>query len=263
MKNIFLKLILVIIISFLGIGNVFAISSVKISSKETKYQVPILVYHSFGPSLSQKESKTKMHYRVTEKMFEEQMKYLSSNGYHPISFSSYVNSLKNNTKLPEKAVVLAFDDGWKTQYQYAVPLLEKYKFTATLFIITDYVNNNYKAYMSWADLKDLVVHDFDIESHTKTHSILSKLDAKQLADELTGSKKILEDKLGIKITTLAYPNYIQNKTVREAVKSAGYLGARAGWSRFKNSIDYIYELTSQEVVNNPNPFSTKRLPDLP
>ena len=69
--------------------------------------------------------------------------------------------------------------------------------------------------------------------------------------------------MGIKITTLAYPNYIQNKTVREAVKSAGYLGARAGWSRFKNSIDYIYELTSQEVVNNPNPFSTKRLPDLP
>jgi len=192
-----------------------------------------------------------------------QMKYLSDNGYHPISFSDYVNSLKNNTKLPDKAIVLTFDDGWKTQYQYAVPILEKYKFPATFFIVTNYVDGNYPAYMSWDNLKDLVKNNFDIESHTKSHSILTKLNSKKLADELGGSKKTLEDKLGIKVTTLAYPNYMQNKTVQDALKSAGYLGARAGWMPFKNSINYIYELKSQEVVNNPNPFSSKRLPDLP
>jgi len=117
--------------------------------------------------------------------------------------------------------------------------------------------------MSWDNLKDLVARGFDIESHTKTHPILTRVNAKRLSDELAGSKKILEDKLGIKITTLAFPNYLQNKTVREAVKSAGYLGARAGWGLFKNSIDRIYELKSEEAVNNPNPFSSKRLPDLP
>ena len=247
---------------FLGAGNVCAITK-KPLPKKVEYQVPVLVYHSFGPAVSNKESKTATHYRVTEKMFEEQMKYLQANGYHPISFASYVESLKNSTKLPDKAIVLSFDDGWKTQYQYAVPILEKYKFTATFFIISNYTNNNYKAYMSWDNLKDLVKNGFDIESHTKTHPILTKLDSKKLSDELVGSKKILEDKLGIKVSALAYPNYMENIKVRDAVKSAGYLGARAGWGSFINSIDYIYELKSQEAVNNGNPFSSNRLPDLP
>ena len=77
---------------------------------------------------------------------------------------------------------------------------------------------------------------------------------------MIGSKKTLEDKLGIKVTTLAYPNYMQNDIVRSAVKQAGYEGARAGWAKFKNSALYIYQLKSQEVVNNPNPFSEIRLP---
>ena len=262
MKNIFVKLFLIIFVTFLGVGNVFAITKTTLP-KKVVYQVPVLVYHSFGPATLNKESKMTTHYRVTEKMFEEQMKYLSTNGYHPISFASYVESLKKNTKLPDKAIVLSFDDGWKTQYQYAVPILEKYKFAATFFIVTNYTNNNYKAYMTWDNLKDLVKNGFDIESHTKTHPILTKLDLKKLSDELVGSKKILEDKLGISVTALAYPNYMENSTVRDAGKSAGYLGARAGWGSFINSVDHIYELKSQEAVNNGNPFSSKRLPDLP
>ena len=75
--------------------------------------------------------------------------------------------------------------------------------------------------------------------------------------------KILEDKLGIVVKTIAYPNYMQNETVRSAVKNAGYIGARAGWGNFSNSISHVFELKSQEVVSNTNPFSSKRLPDLP
>lgn len=261
MKNI-IKFILIIFVFIAGSFPVFALSSFPTSKKNTIYQVPILVYHSFGPTLTKKESNLQTHYRVTTEKFENQMKYLSDNGHHPISLAAYVDSLKNNTKLPYKAVVLSFDDGWKTQYKYAVPILKKYKFTATFFIITDYIDHNYKAYMSWDDLKDLVENNFDIESHTKTHPILIKLDAKHLADELVGSKKKLEDKLGIKVTALAFPGYMQNKTVRDVVKNAGYHSARAGWASFKNSNDHIYELKSQEAVNNPNPFSAKRLPDM-
>ena len=262
MKNIFLKFILAVTL-LVGAGNAFAVSPqiLVLAPKKTTYQVPVLVYHSFGPALSKKETVMQTHYRVTAEMFEKQMKYLQDNGYHPVSFSAYVNSLINKAKLPEKAVVLSFDDGWKTQYKYAVPILEKYNFTGTFFIVSSYVG--YGSYMNWTDLKDLVAHNFDIESHTKTHQLLTKIDPKKLPDELSTSKKILEDKLGIKVTTLAYPNYAQNEAVRQAVKSAGYLGARAGWAKFNNSIDYIYQLKSQEVVNNPNPFAEKRLPDLP
>jgi len=252
MKNILLKIFIVIL--FLApVAKVLAVSV---------YEVPILVYHSIGPMHGKKESAMQAHYRVTTENFEKQMKYLSDNGYHPVSFATYVKSLNNYViKLPEKAVVLTFDDGWKSQYQYAVPILEKYKFTATFFIISSYAN--YGAYMNWADLKDLVAHNFDIESHTKTHTILTKLDSKKLTVELVDSKKTLEDKLGIKVRTIAYPNYAQNQAVRDATRLAGYEGARAGWVKFKNSLDHIYELKSQEVVSNPNPFLDKRLPDLP
>ncbi|MES2023746.1 MAG: polysaccharide deacetylase family protein [Patescibacteria group bacterium] len=198
------------------------------------------------------------HYRVTASAFENQMKYLSENNYHPISFADYVKSLKNNTVLPEKAVILTFDDGWKTQYTYAVPVLEKYHFTATFFIVTKTIGG---AFMNWDNLKDLVAKGFDIESHTQTHPFLTKVSSDKLKDEVTLSKKTLEEKLGIKVTTIAYPNYLQNQTVRDAVKTAGYDGARGGWAKFKNSTEHIYELTSQEAVNNPNPFLSKRLPD--
>ena len=252
MKNIFLKFIFTIIL-LAGATRVFAF-----------YQIPILVYHSIGSASSKKETVSQAHYRVTTETFEKQMKYLSDNGYHPISFATYVDSFRNYViKLPTKAVVLTFDDGWKTQYKYAVPILEKYNFTATFFIVTNYVNDKYAAYMNWNDLKDLIAHRFDIESHTKTHQILTRIDSGQLAIELSESKKMLESKLGIRVNSLAYPNYMQNAVVREAVKSAGYAGARAGWAKFNNTVDHIYELKSQEVVNNPNPFSEKRLPDLP
>ncbi len=222
--------------------------------------VPILVYHSFGPVPLKKENAMQLHYRVTAPVFEAQMKYLTDNKYNPISFSEYVNSLKNKVKLKDKSVVLTFDDGWESQYKYAVPILEKYKFPATFFIITNYTT---RPYMSWDELKDLVKNGFDIGSHTENHPPLTKRKEDQLKNEILGSKKALEDKLGITVTTLAYPYYLENKNVRDVVQKSGYLGARAGWAKYKNSLDVIYELKSQEVVNNPNPFLEKRLPDLP
>ncbi len=250
MKTTCLKIILLVIaLFFLG----------KLTNISASSEVPILVYHSFGFAKNTKETAVQIHYRVTPDMFEKQMKYLLNNDYHPIAFNVYVDSLKNNTELPSKAVVLSFDDGWKTQYTYAVPILEKYNFTATFFIVTSYVGG--RSYMNWNELKDLVAHNFDIGSHTKTHAMLTKIDSKRLANELKKSKKILEEKLNIKITTLAYPYYAQNIVVRDAVKSALYNGARGGWVKFRNSLDHIYELKAQEVVNNPNPFLNKRLPD--
>ncbi len=258
MKKI-LKLFIIVGGLFFGISTFAASPQILVlAPKRPNYEVPVLVYHSFGPAQSKKETMMQKHYRVTTEIFEKQMKYLSDNGYHPVSFSTYVNSLINYTKLPDKTIVITFDDGWKTQYKYAVPILEKYNFTATFFIISGYVN--YGAYMNFDNLKDLVAHNFEIGSHTKSHVILTKVDQTKLNDELIGSKKTLEDKLGIKVTTLAYPNYMQNDIVRSAVKQAGYEGARAGWAKFKNSALYIYQLKSQEVVNNPNPFSEIRLP---
>jgi len=254
----FFKSIL-IIICVLVTSKVSAFSNTPIAKK---YEVPILVYHSIGPVPKIKESKMQTHYRVTTENFEKQMQFLKDNGYQPITFKKLVNSFNNYVmKLPEKSVVITFDDGWKNQYDNARPILEKYNFSATFFITTGYVN--YKAYMNWDDLKYLSNHNFEIASHTKSHQVSTKIHFDKLQSELAESKKILENKLGIKISTLAYPNYAENEVVHQVVKTAGYFGARGGWANFKNGKDHIYELKSQEVVNNPDPFSEKRLPDLP
>lgn len=261
---------LAIAVLALGIPKTFAISPNSVMTADTpktavtsSYQVPILVYHSIGSTTNKKETSSQQHYRITTANFEAQMKYLSINGYHPVSFAAYLDSLQNGTKLPDKAVVLTFDDGWKTQYIHAVPVLEKYKFTATFFIVTSYPDKGYTGYMSWADLKYLVDSGFDIESHTVSHAVLTKVDAITLASELSDSKKTLENKLGIKVTAIAYPTYMENAAVRAAAAQAGYTGGRAGWGKYINSIARIYELKSQEALNNPNPFSLTRLPDLP
>lgn len=222
--------------------------------------VPILVYHSFGPQVLKKEDKMQLHYLVTTGAFDSQMKYLADNHYTPITFNAYVDYLKNGTPIPNKSVVLTFDDGWKSQYQYALPILQKYHFTGTFFIISGYPG--YGAYMTWDQVLGLDHAGMEIASHTVHHINLAK--AKTLAQvisEVTDSKKTLEGKLGHPITTLAYPEYGQNAAAQKAVSDAGYIGARAGWAKFKNSATHIFELTSQEVVNNPNPFSTTRLPD--
>ncbi len=221
--------------------------------------VPILVYHSFGPQVLKKEDKMQLHYRVTTGAFDAQMKYLADNHYTPITFNAYVDYLKNGTPIPEKAIVLTFDDGWKTQYTYALPILQKYHFTGTFFIISSYPG--YGAYMSWDQIIAIDHDGMEIGSHTVHHLNLTKVTPSQVISEVVDSKKTLESRLSHVVTTFAYPEYGQNIAAQKALADAGYVGARAGWAKFKNSALHIFELTSQEVVNNPNPFLTVRLPD--
>ena len=217
-------------------------------------QVPILVYHSFGPKVSKKENKTQRHYRIDEANFEAQMKYLKDAGYTPITFKALVAYYLSGTTIPDKAIVLTFDDGWYTQYKYAVPILEKYKFTATFFIISNYLQ---KPYMSATDIQTLNKAGFEIASHSAHHPMLTKLTGTKAHDEIFNSKKKLEEVIGHTIATFAYPDYATNKDIQKIVAAAGYSAGRAGWIHGKNGKGNIFALKSQEAVNNPNPFSSK------
>ncbi len=198
-----------------------------------------------------------LKYRVTSEAFDAQMKYLVDNGYHTTTLANLIENQINGKAIPDKAIVLTFDDGWKSQYEFAVPILEKYNLTGTFFIITG--STGTKSYMSVDELKDLNAKGFEIASHTISHPKLPTLDDTKLINEIQGSKKTLEDKLGITIKTLAYPYYAYDPRVMKAVQDAGYLGARAGWGKFSNDPAHLFELKSQESVNNPDPFAEKRI----
>jgi len=117
---------------------------------------------------------------------------------HELHAQSDSNSVTN-----DKVVILNFDDGRKTQFTYAKPILDKYGFKATFYIVCNYLENK-PGFMDWKQVKQLYEEGHDIGSHSMNHANLSKLSKKDLKFEVGKSKKCLEDH-GIDVTSFAYP----------------------------------------------------------
>ncbi len=215
------------------------------------YKTPVLVYHTIAP-IGASDSASVKRFKVTPETFEKQLQYLRDNGYTTITFGSFVDAIKSGRSIPDKTVVLTFDDALDTQYANAFPLLKKYNMTGTFFVYTLVLGH--KKFMTWDQVIEVDKAGIEIGSHTKTHAYLIKADAEGLVDEIAGSKKTIEEHLGHGIATLAYPFYQYNETVMTAVQSAGYAGARAGWKKNPNSFAEMYSLQGIEVSNDFSKF---------
>ena len=160
--------------------------------------VPVLNYHQIN---DRDENSLTVH---TDE-FDEQMKYLSDNGYHTITPEEMMDAWENGTPLPEKPVILTFDDGYVDNYKTAYPILEKYNLKGTIFLISDFIGT-YPNYMTWAQVDEMQQSGLiDFESHTLSHPELDKIPADQVWHQLDSSKKALEWRLGKPINFIAYP----------------------------------------------------------
>ncbi|MBW2643613.1 MAG: polysaccharide deacetylase family protein [Deltaproteobacteria bacterium] len=156
--------------------------------------VPVLAYYSFSENKPNKVS-------ITQGNFKAQMKYLKENNYHVITLDQLLDFLDYKEQIPEKSVVITFDDGWSSAYDFAFPILKKYGFPATFFIYTDFIGGG-KA-MSWKQIKELSEAGFDIQCQTKTHRNLATLKKKEsfkeyfksLEMEISYPKKLFKKKL--------------------------------------------------------------------
>lgn len=184
-----------------------------------KFYAPILMYHHINNTMPAGP------YVIRTDAFENQMKWLKENNYHVITYSQFYEALTQKTTLPEKPVVITFDDNNKDQYENALPILKKYNYKAIFFIPTAYIEKR-GGVMTWEMLKTLVKDGMEIGSHSSTHPNLTVLPERQLYDEeLIGSKKILEEKLGISIKFFAYPGGAKSGSVVQAVEDTGYLSS--------------------------------------
>ena len=186
--------------------------------------IPILYYHSI-------KSVSKNELCMPPEKFEKQIAYLSQQGYHSVTLTQLNDFFYGNGQLPEKPIVITFDDGYKDNYETAFPILKKYSFTATVFVITSNVGHSNN--LTWSQLEDLTHNGWLVESHTVSHYDLTKLDSRKLAQELNDSKTSLEKHLGTKVDFFAYPSGQFNENVEKAVKNAGYLMAfttQRGWA---------------------------------
>lgn len=182
-------------------------------------ELPILVYHHVVP-----DHAPGVLY-VTPDGFEQQLKYLQDNGYQSISFTQLADALDYGARLPERPVILSFDDGWENQFQYGFPLLQKYGFGATFYIVSGYVDH--QNFMTTDQLQTMMAAGMTIGCHSHTHPPLTSVGTgARLEDEVAGSKAWLEDHFGIAIDTFAYPYGSYNAAVAAAVRAAGHRTAR-------------------------------------
>lgn len=169
-------------------------------------------------------------------LFESQVKFLKDNGYRSIGAADLVGSLKSGAASKEKLICITFDDGYLDNYRNAFPVLKKYGFNATVFLTSDFIINADRAalreYLNWAEIAEMRKSGvFTFGCHSASHPNLSTLGIDEMAREIKDAKRALEDGIGEKVLTYAYPFGWQssyNKDVRDMVEAAGFTAAYTG-----------------------------------
>lgn len=156
--------------------------------------------------------------------FDTQMNYLQENGFNTITPDELYASLSGNAELPDNPVLITFDDGYLDNYQNAYPILKKYNFKATIFVISGYLGVQ-PGYFNWDQAREMDANGINIQSHTVNHRSMTDLTDEELIAELVESKKKIETELGHPINFMAYPTGTYNLHIAQLVKDAGYLGA--------------------------------------
>lgn len=194
--------------------------------------IPILLYHSIAADASAQFRK----WVVAPHDFSTQMSYLHENGFTPVTVTRLARAMSNHrVPLPDRPVVISFDDGFDDFYSQAFPILDHYGFTATLYVITGYVGGSSqwlqslgeagRGMLTWEQIAALDAAGVEIGAHSQTHPQLDTLEPGVARDQILGSKLVLEQQLGKRVASFAYPNGYYSPTVRNIVHQAGFLSA--------------------------------------
>lgn len=192
---------------------------------------------------------------VLPKDFDAQMAYLAEHGYHTITPGELYDSLSTGEELPENPVLITFDDGYKDNYQQAYPILQKYGFKATVFVITGFLDKQ-PNYLTWQQAKEMEQNGISIESHTVSHKSMTELTDDQLREELVNSKKAIENHLDKKVDFVAYPTGTYNLHIANLVKEAGYKAAFTIKYGNVDKASNVYALERVPIFHTENTFKS-------
>ena len=189
----------------------------------TKGAAIVLCYHRF-------EERPSESLAIKPSEFEEQMQALKDQGFTVIGMQDFLAWRRGEKAISEKSCVISIDDGYRSGYDVGWPILKKFGYPFTMFIYTDFVKGQRLSggkSLSWGELAEMRDAGVDIQSHSVSHSDLRKSPKgavydEWLRNELEGSKKLLEQQLGISVKAIAYPYGNHNDKVRAAALAAGY-----------------------------------------
>ena len=177
--------------------------------------VSVLGYHGILPK---KLNTSYDEFIVDQEKFEQELKYLQKKKYQTLTLDEFYDWMKKKKRKKHKAVLITFDDGYQNNYDYAFPLLKKYKMKATVFIIGEKAENNIDNYLSLKTIKKakkefpnitFASHSYQLHNHDKK-------DYKMIQEDITKMKSIINTKF------YAYPHGESSKEYRRALKENGY-----------------------------------------
>lgn len=198
---------------------------------------PILEYHQVTDEQLDPDFEV---YNVPPAEFAAQMDYLQAEGYTTITLQDFMRVVHGKGKLPEKPIVLTFDDGYADNYTTMLPILEERDMTAVVYVITNELGK--KNYLTLDELKDMQRRGIEIGSHTADHLPLTSLDATTRLKQIRESKIFLEWSGLQTIYSLSYPNGAFNSEIVELLKQEEYLTAVTGEAGLNTLGTNPYEL---------------------
>lgn len=186
--------------------------------------------------------------------FRQHMIAIAGAGYNTITFDDYYNHITHGTPLPENPIIITFDDGYLGNYLYAFPVLKALGMKATIFVITDSVENENVAYrhFSWEQAREMVDSGLiSIQSHTKSHQDLTALPYRYALAEMVSSRLAIERELGTDCHYLAFPYGAYTDDIYWLARMAGYrMTAKVTDSGVNNPAEGNVPLTRLTVSGN-------------
>ena len=213
---------------------------------------PILMYHAFG-----KPEEPPSRYILPGKRFAKQMAWLKRLGYQVLSLEDYLRYRREGNLPPAKSVVITVDDGYADNYSVAYPILQRYGFKATFFLVSSKVGgtNNWdesgllrdRALMAWDQIREMQDGGMIFGAHSRTHPVLTAVAPDRARAEIAGSRDELEQELGQPILLFSYPHGKYDETTRSIVEQAGYSGACSVRTGLNSPATPGFELRRSEV----------------
>lgn len=262
--------IVCILIIFSSVANTFL--QVLPVFKDTQKEVLIIMYHQISEN-----SSLWGDYVIPEKLLDSDFNYLKDNGYTPIKIKDLIDFTEGKKLLPQKPVIITFDDGQRSFLTKVLPLLEKYNFPANINIVGSLVDlytengetDDRYAYLNWNDIKILSEHPLvEIGHHSYNfHSLGLRRGMGKIYGESNSAYteiiktdiEMLNNKLlsniGFVPFIMAYPYGIKNKTLEEIVKSEGF-SVTLSCRECINKISVGDELFDLGRFNRPFKYST-------
>jgi peptidoglycan/xylan/chitin deacetylase (PgdA/CDA1 family) len=236
------KFISTLIALILSASGIFQGSSVLGDTKDRVITVPILLYHNISDTNSDDS-----RYTVTIDNFTDQMEQLRYWGYSTISVKQLVDHIKKGHSLPPRPVVITFDDGYLDVYTNAFPIMEKYGYTGTVYIVANRLKSD--GFLHEGELETLLDHGWEVGSHGMTHTELTQNHA-LVRQEILQSRLDLEDALETRISSFAYPFgsvdwYVSNKVIDYGYQA----GVSVGHILFHSS-GTVDNLSRREVLGD-------------